>query len=87
MEVTGTDEPSVKICTWRPEEEEISSSALTTDNSDMTIIAPTIYPVYFEGSEQTAMAASLPAAKVSAAGQGGFSGICIPERSANRNSS
>ncbi|XP_031601762.1 brevican core protein isoform X1 [Oreochromis aureus] len=77
MEVTGTDEPSVKICTWHPEEEETSSSALTTDNSDMTIIAPTIYPVYFEGNEQTAMAASLPAAKVSAAGQGGFSDSCL----------
>ncbi|XP_030606810.1 brevican core protein [Archocentrus centrarchus] len=75
-EETGTDDPSVKICTWHPELETFSS-ALTTDSSDVTVIGPTIYPVNFEGREQIAMAASLPAAKVSAAGPGDFSDSCL----------
>ncbi|KAM4581347.1 brevican core protein [Odontesthes bonariensis] len=70
----GTDEPSVDICTWRPEEEKTSSPALTTDGSDVTIVAPTIHPEYLTKEEgaQTAMGASLPAAK-----QGGISDSCL----------
>lgn len=71
---TVTDDPSFKICTWQPELEETSSPALITDSSDVTIMAPTIYPVDFEGEGQTAMAASLPVAKISSGGQGDFSG-------------
>ncbi|XP_047453972.1 brevican core protein isoform X2 [Mugil cephalus] len=68
---TSTDEPSVKICTWHPEEEETSTPSLTTDSSsDVTIIAPTLHPGYFrKEDEQTAMAASLPEVKVSAVRQ------------------
>lgn len=64
---TSTDEPSVKMCTWRPDEEETSSP---------THGAPTAFPesVQRGGEEQTAMAAALPAAKVSAVSQGGLSG-------------
>ncbi|XP_051263020.1 brevican core protein isoform X2 [Dicentrarchus labrax] len=71
----STDEPSVKICTWRPDEEETNSPTLSADSSDMTVTAPTVFPEYIPkgGKEQTAMAASLPAAKVSAARQGGLS--------------
>ncbi|XP_023144138.2 brevican core protein isoform X1 [Amphiprion ocellaris] len=71
---TSTDEPLVKICTWRPEEEEISS--LTTDSSDVTIVAPTILPENNreEVEEQTA---SLPAVKVSAVRQGALSDSCL----------
>uniref|UniRef100_A0A3B4ZIS9 Brevican core protein-like n=1 Tax=Stegastes partitus TaxID=144197 RepID=A0A3B4ZIS9_9TELE len=59
---TGTDEPLIKICTWRPEEDEEMSS-LTTDSSDVTIIAPTVHPENSreEAEEQTA---SLPAVRL-----------------------
>ncbi|XP_076593416.1 brevican core protein isoform X2 [Chaetodon auriga] len=72
-EETSTDEP-VKICTWHPEEEETTGPTLATGTSDVTITAPTVVPEHFQkgGEEQTAMAASLPAAKVSAARQGGI---------------
>ncbi|KAM8735488.1 brevican core protein isoform 3-T3 [Acanthopagrus schlegelii] len=67
---TSTDEPSVKMCTWRPDEEETSSP---------THGAPTAFPesVQRGGEEQTAMAAALPAAKVSAVRQGGLSDACL----------
>ncbi|KAM9309964.1 brevican core protein [Pholidichthys leucotaenia] len=72
-EETSTDEPLVKLCTWNPDRDDTSSPTLTTDS----ITAPTEHPHYFrkeEGEEaQTAMAA----AKVSAAGQGGFSDSCL----------
>ncbi|XP_045900937.1 brevican core protein isoform X2 [Micropterus dolomieu] len=76
---TSTDEPSIKICTWRPDEEETVSPTHTTDSSDVTVTAPPMYPKHFqqEGEELTAMAASLPAAKVSAAGQEGISDSCL----------
>lgn len=70
---TSTDEPSGKICTWHPDEEETTSPTLTTDNSDVTTTAPTVHP-HRGGEEQSVMAASLPAAKVSAVRHGGFSG-------------
>ncbi|KAM9353601.1 LOW QUALITY PROTEIN: brevican core protein [Symphorus nematophorus] len=76
---TSTDEPSVKICMWHPDEEETISPTLTADSSDMTITAPTLFPEYLhkDDEEQTAMAASRPAAKVSAARQGGPSDSCL----------
>ncbi|XP_037641309.1 brevican core protein [Sebastes umbrosus] len=64
---TSTDEPSVKVCTWHPDEEETTGPTLTADISDVTISAPTMFPEY------SAMAASLPVAKVSAARPGGIS--------------
>ncbi|XP_039662098.1 brevican core protein [Perca fluviatilis] len=60
---TSTEEPSVKVCTWHPDnEEERSGPTLSSDGSDVTITAPPAFPEYF------AMAA-----KVSAAGPGGIS--------------
>ncbi|KAI3361377.1 hypothetical protein L3Q82_012941, partial [Scortum barcoo] len=71
----STDEPAGKICTWHPDGEETTSPTLTTDSSDVTAGAPSVHPEHFQrgGEEQTAMAASLPTAKVSAARQGGTS--------------
>ncbi|XP_028282339.1 brevican core protein isoform X2 [Parambassis ranga] len=81
---TGTDELSVKMCTWRPEEED-TSYPLTTDSSEDFV--PTIHPKYFmkegdeddeeEEGEHPAMATSLPAVKVSAARQAGISDACL----------
>ncbi|XP_044213902.1 brevican core protein isoform X1 [Thunnus albacares] len=76
---TSTDEPSIKRCTWHPDEEETSSPALATGSHDLTIAAPTMHPEYFkkEEEEEEAMVASLPAAKVSAARQGSISDSCL----------
>ncbi|KAM4567977.1 brevican core protein isoform 2-T2 [Fundulus diaphanus] len=66
-----TDEPSVHICTWRPEEEDASPAAPTAD-VDVTVAAPPSDPESFKAHEleQTAMGPALPAAKVPAASQG-----------------
>uniref|UniRef100_UPI0037E78BE4 brevican core protein n=1 Tax=Semicossyphus pulcher TaxID=241346 RepID=UPI0037E78BE4 len=74
---TGTDEPSVKICTWRPDEEETISPTLGTDSSDVTDTDPTMNPDESHREGLTAMAASLPAVKVSIARQGGSSDSCL----------
>ncbi|TDH11267.1 hypothetical protein EPR50_G00059240 [Perca flavescens] len=61
--VTSTEEPSVKVCTWHPDnEEERSGPTLSSDGSDATITAPTVFPEY-----------SAMAAHVSAAGPGEIS--------------
>ncbi|XP_068585958.1 brevican core protein [Cebidichthys violaceus] len=57
---TSTD--SVKMCTWRPDEEDTTGPTLTADSGDATA-----YPEY------PAMAASRPAARVSAAKPGAMS--------------
>ncbi|XP_078107872.1 brevican core protein [Sander vitreus] len=60
---TSTEEPSVKVCTWHPDnEEESSGRTLSSDSSDVTITAPTMFPEY-----------SAMASNVSAAGPGGIS--------------
>lgn len=65
----GTDDPLTEICTWHPNKEEDTVQ-------DMIIAAPTLFPGDFKEAqeEETAMAASLPAAEVSAARQEGLSG-------------
>lgn len=73
---TSTDEPSGKMCTWNPDEEETTSPTLTTDSGHVTVSAPAVYPQR-GGEEQTVMAA----AKVSTAKYGGISGSCTPEQS------
>ncbi|KAK2845077.1 hypothetical protein Q5P01_011736 [Channa striata] len=77
-EENSTDEPAVKICTWPPEEE-TSSPTLPSESHDMTISAPTFHPDILENEheEETAMAASRPAAKISAARQGGYLDACL----------
>ncbi|XP_075937238.1 brevican core protein [Anarhichas minor] len=59
-EETSTD--SVKMCTWRPDEEDTTGPTVTAGSSDVTA-----YPEY------PAMAASRPAARVSAAKPGAIS--------------
>ncbi|XP_071325799.1 brevican core protein isoform X2 [Trachinotus anak] len=76
---TGTDEPSVKVCTWHPDEGGAAGPTRTTDAHDVTITAPTMYPESFkrDGEEEAAVVVALPAAKVSAAGQGSASDSCL----------
>ncbi|XP_067366348.1 brevican core protein [Channa argus] len=77
-EEISTDEPSVKICTW-PLEEETSTPTLPSEMHDVTITAPTTNPDNLENEheKEKAMAASRPAAKVSAARQGGYLDVCL----------
>lgn len=69
---TSTDEPSDKMCTWRPDEEE--TSIFPTDTGHTTVTAPTPYRPA-SGEEQVVMAA----AKVSTAVH--VSGTCTPAAS------
>ncbi|CAG6014407.1 unnamed protein product [Menidia menidia] len=73
------DEPSVNICTWRPEEEQTSTPAHTADSSDAAVVDPTLHRENSENDQglQTAMGATLPAAKASAAQQGELSDSCL----------
>ncbi|XP_041648483.1 brevican core protein [Cheilinus undulatus] len=70
---TSTDEPPAKVCTWRPDEEETISQTLSADVPDTD---PTMNPEYSH-REQTAMAASRPDVKVSAAKQGSSADSCL----------
>ena len=65
---TSTEEPPVILCTWHPDEEDTAGPTVTADSSDVTLTAPTVFPLY------SAMAASLPAARVSAVRPGGVPG-------------
>lgn len=60
-----------------PDEEE-STSTLFSNTGDETITAPTVH-LRRGGEQQSAMAASLPAAEVSDARLEDISGTCIPE--------
>lgn len=73
---TSTDEPSGKICTWHPEEEETTSPTLNADSGHVTITPPPVYP-QSAAEEQTVMAA----AEVPAAKQEGISGSCTQQQS------
>ncbi|XP_019120249.2 brevican core protein isoform X3 [Larimichthys crocea] len=68
-EETSTDEPSFKMCTWRPDNEETTGPTLHADSSDVTLTASSAFTEYFQKDGETAMAASLPAAKESDARQ------------------
>ncbi|XP_049902622.1 brevican core protein [Epinephelus moara] len=68
---SGTNEPPVKVCTWHADEEETNAPTHAADSSDVTITAPTMFPQY------PALAASLPAAKVSAVRPGAMSDSCL----------
>ncbi|KAG7221170.1 hypothetical protein INR49_017489 [Caranx melampygus] len=57
---SSTDEPSVKMCTWRPDEDDASHP---TDSHDITLAAPTVHPEGFHRGEEELTAMS--AAKVS----------------------
>ncbi|XP_074540337.1 brevican core protein [Halichoeres trimaculatus] len=72
---SSTDQPPVKICTWRPDEEETISATLSTDDSDVTDGDHTMNPeeLHRERDEQTAMAA----VKVFAVKQGGSPDSCL----------
>ncbi|CAJ1063096.1 brevican core protein [Xyrichtys novacula] len=72
---TSTDQPPIKICTWRPDQEETVAATLSSD----TDADPSAGPEDFQRrrEEQTAMAASLPAVQVSAAKQGGSADSCL----------
>ncbi|TKS82584.1 Brevican core protein [Collichthys lucidus] len=63
-EETSTDEPSLKMCTWRRDNEDTTGPTLHADSSDVTLTTE-----YFQKDGETAMAASLPAAKESDARQ------------------
>lgn len=73
-EETSTDEPSFKMCTWRPDKEETTGPTLHADSSDVTLTASSAFTEYFQKDGETAMAASLPAAKESDARQEATSG-------------
>lgn len=77
-EETSTDEPSFKMCTWRPDKEETTGPTLHADSSDVTLTASAAFTEYFQKDGETAMAASLPAAKESDARQEATSGT--PQR-------
>lgn len=73
---SSTEEPQVKICTWRPDVEETSGRTPTADGSDVTMAAPTVDPeLLHRGGEQPVMAASLPAVRGEV-----FSGTCDPQQ-------
>lgn len=61
-----------------PDEEESTSPTLFSNTGDETTTAPTVH-VRRGGEQQSAMAASLPAAEVSDARLEDISGTCIPE--------
>ncbi|XP_068179802.1 brevican core protein [Antennarius striatus] len=67
-EETGTDQPSVKICTWRPDEEEPVSPTLESVSGDVP---------HLQKEHQTAMAASLPAANTFFERQEDVSDSCL----------
>lgn len=74
---TSTDEPSVKMCTWRPDEEE--TSIFPTDSGHVTVTAPTPY-LPASGEEQVVMAAAKVSTAVHVSGTFLLKELCLQQK-------